>query len=303
MSTIRRMSKAAMKEPLAVILPWMYSNPKPVEKYVQMYKQKGIKNVLVITPTFDQIFYPQFYMKKRISITDNILNQANESSCVVVHAISAGTMIFGSYLKTMDQFRDPYRKQLVDNFRSMPKSLFMDSPTEPEVIYDALGYSSFPGKINSKTSTIKDRIGWSSVKWSTAIMFKYLLRSSDKDMWDNLRFFENCKKEFNFNPVAIVSSKTDPVVDYNYCYLLARKLMGRKLEETWKPRKDKSSNLLSDEEMNQIVEECKKEDIVLQILERSPHVTHWMTHKALYEQLVDHCIKAAIDRRINIANR
>lgn len=342
------------KEPLVVILPWMFSKPKQVDKYVQMYQRKGYKKVVVIPSSAREVFFPHLFMNRRRQVTDNLLFQANESSCLILHALSVGTLRLGNLLMQMDHYANQNhgeknrsnqsmnskdrnridthtnqtidKEHLVNQFKSKSKSILMDSPTEPGVLFEALGYASFPGKMKSSgnkngvLSNLLEQLGWLSVKVSMSFLCKVLFPPFYNDVIKSLRFIEVCKNGYNFNSVVIVSSRSDLVVDYKYCFHLARSLLikstnGQKLSDQskvgqliasrkdWIPQKyKKSDNLISGRETNELISEreiseliskCEKEKIIVKIFDKSPHVSHWMTHREIYEKLVDFTIKSA----------
>lgn len=288
-------TRKSSKEPLAIILPWMFSSLKQVDKYVQLYKSKGISNVLVVNPTFKEIFFPKFFIKDREQATENLLRRSSNSSCLIIHALSVGTLKFGGILVQMNEYLNQDQDHLinlVNNFKSLPKSLFMDSPTEPGVIYDALGYATFPGKIVSKKETILERVGWWGVKWSSLFVCRHLFPSSDEDMYNCLRHIENCKREFNFKSVVVVSSRSDPVVDFKYCYHLAGSLVRTCDHGQSSNIYHRNNKVIHEAAITKLIEECESSELTLKILDESPHVCHWMTNRQLYEDLIDYSIKS-----------
>merc|ERR1719154_982341 len=99
---------------LTLMLPWLHSQPKHVDKYIKLYHDHGI-DVLKTTLLPNELLRPKLRAK---AVAGNILKFLQENprySRVVVHGFSVGAFLFCQVKIKMDSDMEQYGP-LMDRF-------------------------------------------------------------------------------------------------------------------------------------------------------------------------------------------
>jgi len=88
-------------KPLTLILPWLYSKPKHVDKYVKLYHDQGI-DVLKATLSPTELLRPKQRSKVVAANVLDFLRENPRYSRVVIHGFSVGGYLFCEIMVKMD---------------------------------------------------------------------------------------------------------------------------------------------------------------------------------------------------------
>lgn len=111
------------KRPLVMMMTWLGAEEKHIEKYRQMYFQRGFDILTVKTNPMDLVFPKNGARQIARNAIDALQNQLGQYDRVLIHAFSVGSYQLGEMLNKINELPEDKREKLLKRI----KGVAMDS--------------------------------------------------------------------------------------------------------------------------------------------------------------------------------